>query len=511
MYTIKGKTGDWEIVIGLETHIEMLSHAKVFSGASADYNPGVSPNTQVSMIDAAMPGMLPVVNKFCVDQVIKMGLGLNAGISRVSRFARKQYFYPDLPSGYQISQPAERPPIVGRGWLEIRGDDGAPKRIQIERAHLEQDAGSNKHDMHPTKSFVDLNRCGVGLLEIVTFLDIKNSKPNEYITSPDEAEQYLRGIREIARTLGVSNANMEEGSMRADVNVSVRPAGANEFRTRTETKNMVSFRFIKTAIEFEARRQIDIYESGGIVSQDTMRFHQDTGTTTVARRKEDALDYRYFPDPDLLPIHIADEQIERIRAELPELPAAKRRRYSDDFGLSEYNIARLTEDSDISGWFETAVGMRKERAKPIANWMISELFAHPENFDPSQTLAGIRKADDGTEFRIIAPSDLSELVDMISENRVNGKMAKDIFMKMLDGEMDTPKQIVEKFGMKQMTDASAIESAIDAVLNANAASVEQYRGGKLGLMGFFVGAVMKATGGAASPATVNEILKKKLG
>ena len=507
MYTIKGKTGEWELVIGLETHIEVLSNSKLFSGASADYNPTVAPNTQVSFVDTAMPGMLPVLNEYCVEQAIKFGLGINAEISRVSRFARKQYFYPDLPQGYQISQPADEPPVVGRGYIEITDDEGKPKKIFIERAHLEQDAGKLKHDAHPTKSFADYNRTGVALLEIVTYLDTKNPENNSYITSPDEAEKYLREIREIARALGVSKANMEEGSMRADVNVSVRPAGSKEFRTRTETKNMVSFKFIKSAIEYEARRQIEIYESGGTVSQDTMRYNQSEGTTSVMRSKENALDYRYFPDPDLLPLVISDDMIERIRKTMPELPAATRRRYISEYGLTEYDAARLTETTDISKWFDTAVGGKVARAKPIANWMISELFAHPENWDVKNAVCA---ADSGTP-RIITPSDLAELVDMIAGNEVNGKQAKDIFIKMLDGANGTPRDIADKFGMKQITDTSAIEAAVDEVIAKNAPQVEQYRGGKVGLLGFFVGNVMKATGGKANPAVVNEILKKKLG
>lgn len=506
MFTIKGKTTDWELVIGLETHIEVLSNSKLFSGASADYNPTVAPNTQVSMVDAAMPGMLPVLNEYCVEQAIKMGLGLNAEISRRSCFARKQYFYPDLPQGYQISQPADQPPVVGRGWVEIIGDDGNPKKIFIERAHLEQDAGKLKHDMHPTKSFADYNRTGVALLEIVTFLDVKNPENNSYISSPDEAERYLREIREIARALGVSKANMEEGSMRADVNVSVRPVGSTEFRTRTETKNMVSFKFIKSAIEYEARRQIEIYENGGTVSQDTMRYSQSDGTTSVMRSKEDALDYRYFPDPDLLPLVISEETIERIRKTMPELPAATRARYTREFGLAEYDAARLTESTDISKWFDAAVGGNAARAKPIANWMISELFAHPENWDEKNA---VDASEPGTP-RIIRPSDLAELVDMISANAINGKQAKDIFIKMLDGESGTPRDIAKKFGMEQITDTSAIESAVDAVIAANPSQVEQYKSGKVGLLGFFVGNVMKATGGKANPAVVNEILRNKL-
>lgn len=505
MFTIKGKTCDWEVVIGLETHIEVLSESKLFSGASADYNPTVAPNTQVSMVDVAMPGMLPVLNRYCVDQAIKMGLGLNAEISHHSRFARKQYFYPDLPQGYQISQPADEPPVVGRGWVEIMDDDGNPKKILIERAHLEQDAGKLKHDVHPTKSFADYNRTGVALLEIVTYLNTKDTENNSYISSPDEAERYLRAIREIARALGVSKANMEEGSMRADVNVSVRPVGSKEFRTRTETKNMVSFKFIKTAIEYEARRQIEIYENGGTVSQDTMRFHQDDGTTSVMRSKEDALDYRYFPDPDLLPIIITDEQIAQIRSTMPELPSATRARYTHEFGLSEYDAARLTETTDISLWFDSAVNGKKENAKSIANWMISELFAHPENWDVKNEKSGIVD-----EMRIITPADLSELVDMIGNNTINGKQAKEIFIKMLDGESGTPREIADKFGMKQMTDTAAIEGIIDEVITANPSQVEQYKSGKVGLLGFFVGNVMKKTGGTANPAVVNEILRNKL-
>ena len=507
MYTIKGKTGEWELVIGLETHIEVLSNSKLFSGASADYNPTIAPNTQVSFVDAAMPGMLPVLNEYCVEQAIKFGLGINAEISRVSRFARKQYFYPDLPQGYQISQPADEPPVVGRGYVEIIGDDGNPKKIFIERAHLEQDAGKLKHDAHPTKSFADYNRTGVALLEIVTFLDTKHPENNSYISSPDEAEKYLREIREIARALGVSKANMEEGSMRADVNVSVRPVGSTEFRTRTETKNMVSFKFIKNAIEYEARRQIEIYESGGTVSQDTMRYNQGDGTTSVMRSKEDALDYRYFPDPDLLPLIISEDMIERIRAQMPELPAATRARYIKEYGLSEYDAARLTETTDISRWFDAAVDGKATRAKPVANWMISELFAHPENWDVKNEMT---EAEPDAP-RIITPSDLAELVDMIAGAEVNGKQAKDIFIKMLDGERGTPRTIADKFGMKQITDTSAIEAAVDEVIAKNAPQVEQYRAGKVGLLGFFVGNVMKATGGKANPAVVNEILKKKLG
>ena len=502
MYTIKGKTGNWEVVIGLETHIEVLSKSKLFSGASADYNPHVAPNTQVSFVDAAMPGMLPVLNRECVRQAIKMGLGLNAEITRRSRFARKQYFYPDLPQGYQISQPAEEPPVVGRGWIEILGDDGASKKIFIERAHMEQDAAKNKHDAHPSKTFVDLNRAGVMLLEIVTFLDVKNPEANSFITSPDEAERYLREIRSIARALGVSDANMEEGSMRADVNVSVRPAGSNEFRTRTETKNMVSFKFIKSAIEFEARRQIDIYESGGTVSQDTMRYNQADGTTSVMRSKEDALDYRYFPCPDLLPLVITDEEIESIRREMPELPAARKARYQE-MGLPADHAARIGDDRELWEFFEEVGGANADTsnlkpqtlnlqfARHVANWILGDLTANPE-------------------YKM-APAHLAELVNMILSDEISGKIAKDIFAKMLEGEAGSPRAIADRHGLKQTTDMGAIEAAIDAVLAANADSVAAYKAGKVGLLGFFVGNVIKATGGTANPKIVNEVLAKRLG
>lgn len=489
-YTIKGKTGDWELVIGLETHIEVLSKSKLFSGASANYNPTISPNTQVSFVDAAMPGMLPVLNEECVNQAIRFGLAINANITHHSIFARKQYFYPDLPSGYQISQPPELPPVVGRGWIEIESDNGGMKKVLIERAHLEQDAGKNMHDKHPTKSFVDLNRCGVALLEIVTFLDIKNPENNSFITSPDEAERYLRQIREIARATGVSNANMDEGSMRCDVNVSVRKVGETNFRTRTETKNMVSFKFIKTAIEFEAKRQIELYENDEKVSQDTMRYNQDSGTTSVMRSKEDALDYRYFPDPDLLPLIINDDQIEKIRKTMPELPTAKRARYIKKLGLSEYDAARLTESVEVSNWFESAVDGVPTRAKGVANWMISELFAHPE-FE-------------------MKPIDLAELVDMTQSGEINGKQAKDIFIKMLDGENGSPREIADKFGMKQVTDTDAIEKIVDQVIAENPNQVAEYKNGKVGLLGFFVGGIMKKSGGTMNPAAVNEIVREKL-
>lgn len=484
MYIIKGNSSDWEVVIGIETHIEVLSKSKLFSGASADYNPSVSPNTQVSFVDAAMPGMLPVLNRECVRQAIKFGLGINAEISRHSRFARKQYFYPDLPSGYQISQPAEEPPVVGRGHIEIAGDDGKTKKIPILRAHLEQDAGKLKHDAHPTKSFVDLNRSGVALLEIVTELN-----PDSYISSPDEAERYLREIRSIARALDVSNANMEEGSMRADINVSVRKVGEKTFRTRTETKNMVSFKFIKNAIEFEAQRQVEVYESGNQVSQDTMRYNQDNGTTSVMRSKEDALDYRYFPDPDLLPLIITDDEIEEVRKSMPELPVARKTRYIG-LGLSDVDAGRISEDKSLYTFFDDVIGDINGRAKMASNWILGDLSANPEYQ--------------------MSPAYLAELIDMILADEISGKTAKDIFAKMLDGESGSPREITDKYGLKQTTDVNAINDAIAKVLTENRDAVLEYKAGKVGLLGFFVGKVMKETGGVANPKVVNELVGSAL-
>ncbi|MDR0449032.1 MAG: Asp-tRNA(Asn)/Glu-tRNA(Gln) amidotransferase subunit GatB [Rickettsiales bacterium] len=473
MFAING----WEIVVGLETHMEVLSHSKLFSGASADYNPQIPANTQVSFIDAAMPGMLPVPNRFCVMQAIKMGLGINAEINKKSVFARKQYFYPDLPAGYQISQTI---PVVGNGYLDILDDEGNTKRIRIERIHLEQDAGKNLHDRNPSKSFVDLNRAGVALMEIVSFPDI---------SSPAEAANYLKGLQAIARALGTSNGNMDEGSMRADVNVSVRKIGEKEFRTRCEIKNMTSFRFIQTAIEFEAKRQIAIYEAGGSVDQETRRFSADTGETSTLRSKENALDYRYFPDPDLLPLIITDEEIESARRDMPELPAEKKARFIKEFSLPEYDAELLTEKPETSAWFEAAVAGKAARAKPVANWMISELFAHPGHN--------------------IKPEDLARLVDLISDGTISGKIAKDVFAIMLESG-GNPAQIVESRGLEQMTDTGAIEKIIDEVIAANPEQAALYRGGKTGVMGWLVGQVMKQTGGRANPAALNKLMAEKL-
>lgn len=477
MYSING----WEIIIGLETHMEVSSNAKLFSGASADYKPTSPANSQVSFIDAAMPGMLPTPNKFCVQQAIKMGLGINAEINKKSVFARKQYFYPDLPQGYQISQTT---PIVGNGYLDILDDDENVKRIRIERIHLEQDAGKNIHDKHPSKSFVDLNRSGVALMEIVSFPDIR---------SPIEAANYLRSLQSIARALKTSNGNMEEGSMRADVNVSVRKIGETEFRTRCEIKNMTSFRFIQAAIIAEAKRQIEIYETGGDVSQETRRFDSVSGETSTLRSKENALDYRYFPDPDLLPLIVTDDEIEEIRKNLPELPAAKKLRFINDLKLSEYDAQTLTANPDISEWFENAIDGKTQRAKPVANWMISELFAHFTDIKDST----------------ITPDALRELVDFILDETISGKIAKDVFARMLEGEGNAG-EIIEKHGLKQVTDTGAIERVIDEVIANNPDQVAQYRSGKVGLIGWLVGQVMKQSGGKANPGIVNKMMAEKL-
>ncbi|MCL2629179.1 MAG: Asp-tRNA(Asn)/Glu-tRNA(Gln) amidotransferase subunit GatB [Alphaproteobacteria bacterium] len=470
MYEING----WEVVIGIETHMEVLSQSKLFSGASADYKPGTRPNSQVSFFDAALPGTLPTPNWFCVQQAIRMGLGINAKINNESIFARKLYFYPDNPSGYQISQTI---PLVGEGYLDIHDDHGNMKRVGIQQIHIEQDAGKLLHDKNPIKSFVDLNRLGVELMEIV-------SKPD--IRSPAEAANYLRELQAIARTVGASNGNMEEGSMRADINVSVRKIGSSSFGTRCEIKNMTSFKFIQAAIEYEARRQIKAYESGEEVIQETRRYSSATGETSSLRPKESA---PLFPDPDLLPLIVTDEQIQAIRASLPELPSARKARFIKEYGLRESDSALLIEKPEISNWFEEAVAGKSSRTKPVANWMISELFAHPDHN--------------------IKPADLGELVDMIADNTINGKIAKDVFARMLAGE-GTPLEIVEKHNLKQTTDMGAIEAIIDEVIAANPDQVAQYKAGKTGVIGWLVGQVMKQSGGRTNPGIVNQTMAKKL-
>jgi len=496
-YTLKGDTGDWEIVLGLEVHAQVSSNAKLFSGASTKF--GAEPNQNVSLVDAAMPGMLPVINEFCVEQAVRTGLGLNAQINKVSRFDRKNYFYPDLPQGYQISQFEH--PIVGEGVIEVdvepsHGDPAYAFPVRIERLHLEQDAGKSIHDMDPNATYVDLNRSGVALMEIV-------SKPD--IRTPLEAAAYVKKLKSIVVALGTCDGDMEKGNLRADVNVSVCKPGAYEkFRetgdfgelgTRCEIKNMNSFRFIQAAIEFEARRQIEIIEGGGSVDQETRLYDPDKGETRSMRSKEDAHDYRYFPDPDLLPLEIDDAFIEGIRVNLPELPDQKRARFESEYGLSRYDAGVLTADAESATFYETVAKGRDP--KLAANWVTQELFGY------------LNKAELELSETPVSAVQLGGLIDLISGEVISGKIAKDVFQRMIDGEGD-PADIVEKHGLKQVTDTGAIEAIIDEVIAANpeqAAAVKE----KPKSMGWFVGQVMKASGGKANPQAVNKILREKLG
>jgi len=478
---LKGATGDWEVVIGLEVHAQVLSKAKLFSGASAEY--GAGPNENVSLVDAAMPGMLPVINGYCVEQAVKTGLGLNARINLWSRFDRKNYFYPDLPQGYQISQ--YKDPIVGEGEVEVELDNGETIRVGIERLHLEQDAGKSIHDLSPKESYVDLNRSGVALMEIV-------SKPD--MRSADEAAAYYAKLRTILRYLDTCDGNMEEGSMRADVNVSVRRPG-DPFGTRTETKNVNSIRFVKQAVEYEARRQIEVIESGGRIDQETRLFDVATGKTRPMRSKEDAHDYRYFPDPDLLPLELDAAFVERIRKGLPELPDAKKRRFMSDFGLSAYDAAVLAADKSRADFFEEAA--RGRDGKLVANWVTTELFG------------ALNRKGLEIDASPVSAKALGELIDLIADGTISGRIAKDVFQIMLE-EGGDPAAIVEAKGLKQVTDTGAIEKAIDEIIAANPKQVEDVKA-KPKTFGWFVGQVMKATGGKANPAAVNELLKRKLG
>ena len=478
---VRGEKADWEIIVGLEVHAQVTSNAKLFSGASAAY--GGAPNAHVSTVDAAMPGMLPVINKFCVEQAIRTGLGLNAEINRVSRFDRKNYFYPDLPQGYQISQ--YQHPIVGEGEIEVEPEGEDPIVVRIERLHLEQDAGKSIHDLSPSETFVDLNRAGVALMEIVSRPDIRSAK---------EAAAYFNKLRSILRALGTCDGNMEEGSMRADVNVSVRKPG-EEFGTRCEIKNVNSTRFMMQAIEYESRRQIEILENGGKIDQETRLFDATTGETRTMRSKEDAHDYRYFPDPDLLPLVLDEAWIEQIRASLPELPDAKKKRFVADYGLSAYDAGVLSGDSDAAAYFETVAKGRDGKA--AANWVTQELFG-------ALNKKGVELAESPVKAEA-----LGALLDLIKDGTINGKIAKDVFAKMMEtGE--APGVIVEREGLKQVTDTGAIEKAIDALMAANADKVADVQKNPKAF-GWWVGQTMKATGGKANPAVVNEILKKKLG
>ena len=495
-FRIKGDTGDWEVVMGLEIHAQVASNAKLFSGASTAF--GSDPNCNVSLVDAAMPGMLPVINRFCVEQAIRTGLGLKAQINSYSRFDRKNYFYPDLPQGYQISQFAH--PIVGEGEIdvdvEVPGKEGYTFACRIERLHLEQDAGKSIHDMDPHATYVDLNRSGVALMEIV-------SKPD--VRSPAEAAAYVKKLRAIVIALGTCDGDMEKGNLRADVNVSVcKPGQYEKFRetgdfkhlgTRCELKNMNSYRFIQQAIEYEARRQIEIIEGGGKVDQETRLFDPVKGETRSMRSKEDAHDYRYFPDPDLLPLELEQAWIEDIRKSLPELPDQKRARFEKDYGLSRYDAGVLTSDADKALFFEEVA--RGRDAKLAANWVTQELFGYlnKEALELSQSP--------------VTASALGGLIALISDNTISGKIAKDVFARMISGEGEAA-AIVEKHGLKQVTDTGAIEKVVDGIIAANPDQVAKVKD-KPQTLGWFVGQVMKASGGKANPQAVNDILKAKLG
>ena len=478
---VKGETGDWEMVIGMEVHAQVIAKSKLFSGASAEF--GAGPNEHVSVVDAAMPGMLPVLNEYVVEQAVRTGLGLNSQINLHSVFERKNYFYPDLPQGYQISQYEH--PIVGEGKIEIDLDDGAVKEIGITRLHLEQDAGKSLHDQHPTKSYVDLNRSGCALMEIVSEPDIRG---------PEEAAAYLSKLRMILRYLGTCDGNMEEGSMRADVNISVRKPG-DELGTRAEIKNVNSVKAVQQAIEFEVRRQIELIEGGGEVNQETRLWDPDKQETRSMRSKEDAHDYRYFPDPDLLPLALEQGFVDEIKGTLPELPDEKKHRFVSDFGLSAYDASVLISERARADYFEIVAKGRD--TKLAANWVINEL------------LGALNKDGKALEDSPIVAEQLGELIGLIADNTISGKIAKDVFAEMYKTG-GNPGTIVEEKGLKQVTDAGAIEAIVYEVIAENPDNVEKYKSGKDKLFGFFVGQVMKKTGGKANPAIVNELLKAKL-
>ena len=483
-YRIKGATGDWEVVIGLEVHAQVVSQAKLFSGAATAF--GAEPNTQVSLVDAAMPGMLPVPNRECIRQAVRTGMAIDAQINKWSRFDRKNYFYADLPQGYQISQLYH--PLVGEGSITVltdEKDEASAREIGVERIHVEQDAGKLMHDQHPTMSYVDLNRSGVALMEIV-------SKPD--MRSPAEAGAYLRKLRAILRYVGSCDGNMEEGSMRADVNVSVRKPG-EPFGTRTETKNVNSVRFVMAVIEHEARRQVDLIEEGGEVAQETRLYDPDKNVTRTLRSKEDAHDYRYFPDPDLLPLELDDAFLEECRASLPELPDAKRQRY-EAAGASAYNASVLTAEVETARWFDALLDAGAD-AKQGANWVVAELFG------------ALNKRGETLATTGISPSEAAELLKLVADGTISGTIAKTVFEKMLETG-DAPSIIVEREGLKQTSDTGAIDAEIDKILAANVDKVADYKGGKVQLFGFFVGQTMKAMAGKANPGVVNERLRAKL-
>ncbi|NMD07565.1 MAG: Asp-tRNA(Asn)/Glu-tRNA(Gln) amidotransferase subunit GatB [Phyllobacteriaceae bacterium] len=477
---IKGATGDWEIIIGLEVHAQVLSKAKLFSGSSAEF--GGEPNAHVSTVDAAMPGMLPVINKYCVEQAVRTGLGIKAQINNYSVFDRKNYFYPDLPQGYQISQ--YKQPVVGEGQVTIDLDDGKSSVIGIERLHLEQDAGKSLHDQHPNMSFVDLNRSGCALMEIVSRPDMR---------SADEAKAYVTKLRQIMRYLGTCDGNMEQGSMRADVNVSVRRPGA-DFGTRCEIKNVNSIRFMGQAIEYEARRQIGILEDGGKTDQETRLYDPKKGETRSMRSKEEAHDYRYFPDPDLLPLELEQAWVDDIARSLPELPDDKKARFMQSYGLAAYDASVLVSERASADYFESVA--KGGDGKLAANWVINELFGR------------LNKEGKTVETSPVSAAQIGGIVDLISANTISGKIAKDLF-EIIWTEGGDPADIVEKRGLKQVTDMGAIEKAVDEIVAANPDKAEAAKA-KPNLLGWFVGQVMKSTGGKANPQAVNDILRKKL-
>ncbi len=480
-YRIKGTTGDWEVVVGLEVHAQIMSQAKLFSGAATEF--GAEPNAQVSLVDAAMPGMLPVLNGECVKQAVRTGLAIDAEIHRWSRFDRKNYFYADLPQGYQISQLFH--PIVGEGALTVETEEGE-KVIGVERIHIEQDAGKLMHDQHPTMSYVDLNRCGVALMEIV-------SKPD--MRSPAEAGAYVKKLRAILRYVGSCDGNMEQGSMRADVNVSVRKPG-DEFGTRTETKNVNSVRFIQAVVEYEAKRQVAVIESGGTIVQETRLWDPDKNVTRSMRSKEDAHDYRYFPDPDLLPLVLTEEFVAECKASLPELPDAKRARYGGTLGITPYNADVITADVETARWFELLLAAGAE-PKAGANWLTSEFFG------------ALNRMGRDISDSPISPASAAELLKLVGDGTISGSMAKQVFEAMLETGEGAGK-IVEDRGLKQTSDTGAIDAVIADILSANADKVAQYKDGKEALFGFFVGQTMKAMAGKANPQMVNELLRKAL-
>ncbi len=478
---IKGATGEWEVVVGMEVHAQVASKAKLFSGASTQF--GGEPNTHVSLVDAAMPGMLPVINEACIAQAVRTGLGLNAKINLVSVFDRKNYFYPDLPQGYQISQ--YKRPIVGEGSIEV-DVDGQTVRVGIERLHLEQDAGKSLHDQHPEQSYVDLNRAGVALMEIVSRPDLRSAR---------QAQAFLSKLRSILRYLGTSDGDMEKGNLRADVNVSVRRAGEERLATRCEIKNVNSIRFIGQAIEAEARRQIDIIEDGGVIEQETRLFDAAKGVTRSMRSKEEAHDYRYFPDPDLLPLELTEDFVARLQQDLPELPDAKQARFMREFKLSAYDAGVLVAERESAEFFEAVAKGRD--GKIAANWVINELFGR------------LNREGKAIDQSPLSANQLGAIIDLIAQGAISGKIAKDVF-EIVWSEGGDPGEIVAQRGMRQVTDTGVLDAAVDAVIAANPDKVAAVQG-KPAMLGWFVGQVLKATGGKANPQAVSALLRQKLG